>query len=325
MLKHKQLILEKIENVTRTNGIPDYTKHWKPPKSITQLSTGFEEHKFIEYLQKTVKSYHPHASVMVNQTISVNHSTSKHTQKHTQKKHTNIASPINHKRGPTLNYDARLNIGTITYYEYYLDFDDKYDKDPKFISLVSTVRETLNEWVANGMKGLIIDLRQHTGGWYIPFVSSLHNILNGSTLFGWDNSSITPNDPKWISYINGKIRYQTKLITKSDDTPHPNWKSGWNIPIAIIIGSKTYSSGEFCASIFYRGNPNIRVFGEKTGGGLSVNQTFKINKLIQINIPTQLTTTVDGSFHTEQYLMPDINTGRPITDAKKWILQHKIK
>ena len=320
MLKHKQLILEKIENVIRTNGIPDYTKDWHTAGNITQLSSELEEHKFIDFLQKTVKSYHPHSSVMVNQTISAIPSTLKHTQKHTPKKHTNTSSPINHKRRPTLNYDARLDIGIITYYEYYLDFDDKYDKAPEFINLVSTVRETINKWVADGMKGLIIDLRQHTGGWYVPFVSSLHTILNGSTLFGWANTSITPNDRKWISYINGKISYQTKLITQSDGTTHPDWKSGWNIPLAILIGQKTYSSGEFCASIFYRGNPYIRVFGEKTGGGLSVNQTFKINKLIQINIPTQLTTTVDGSFHTEQYLMPDINTSRPITDAKKWIL-----
>ena len=219
MLKNKQLILEKIENVIRTNGIPDYIKNWNPHQSITQLSAELEEHKFIDSLQKILKSYHPHSSVIFINTISESPSTRIQT-----------SSPENHKRLPTLNYDARLNIGTITYYEYYLDFDDKYDKDPKFISLVSSVRQTINEWVANGMKGLIIDLRQHTGGWYVPFVCSLHSILNGSTLFGWANENISPDDRSWISYNNGKIGYQKKLIEQPSGIP-TDWKSGWDIPI----------------------------------------------------------------------------------------------
>lgn len=91
------------------------------------------------------------------------------------------------------------------------------------------------------------------------------------------------------------------------------------IPIAIIIGNNTYSSGEIAAVIF-RGRNNVKFFGDKTGGGLSVNKTYKINTNINIAITEKLITSVDGYFFSNEYLIPDIYTDFPIIDAKKWIL-----
>jgi len=300
MLKHREVTLDKIKRIIKTNGIPAYYSKWSIPglhakKSLDELS----DETFIQYLQAFVKAYHPHSSIMV-------------TYNTTNENNTKITRDItNHKQSPKLTYDEKHKIGTICFFEYYLDLNDDYDKDPSFISITTTVNNTISKWLANGMAGLVIDLRKHTGGWYFPFVKSLHAILDGKTLFGWSNSHLLPTERKWISYINGKISYQTKQIQS-------HYVS--SIPIAIIIGEHTYSSGEFCASIFYRGDSNIRVFGANTGGGLSVNQTFSISKYIHLNIPTKLTTTVDGKFHDQQYLKPDTYTARPVTDAKTWLL-----
>lgn len=99
----------------------------------------------------------------------------------------------------------------------------------------------------------------------------------------------------------------------------------YNIPIAVIIGNKTYSSGEFCASIFYRNDRKIKIFGQRTGGGLSVNNTFDITDDIKLNISIQLVTTVDGHFHTKQYLEPNNKTTNQLRLRKNGLILINLK
>ena len=53
---------------------------------------------------------------------------------------------------------------------------------------------------------------------------------------------------------------------------------------------------------------------------MSVNNTISINNDISINLTEKLITTVDGIFHKEQIIYVN-KTSKPITDAKKWIIQ----
>ena len=93
-------------------------------------------------------------------------------------------------------------------------------------------------------------------------------------------------------------------------------------PIAIIIGKNTSSSGEISAAIFY-GKPNIKFFGEPTGGALSINEGHKINDNLELIITTAFYQTTDKKIHYDEKLYPDYQTNNPIKDAIKWINNFK--
>lgn len=196
MLNEQDFIINKIEEVIKQQGIPLYLSKWKPKKSKTHFTS---EKKFIDYLKTFVKSYHSHTSIDIS------------------KKYKKITIEKQSKKLPTFYYDDKTKIGRIKYYDYYLDFDDKYHKCEKFKLLVNTVRNKLKEWYKDGMKGLIIDLSQHKGGWFEPFVHSLDSILNNTTLFGYGKNKLQNQKNlgltiKTIIQNMDKNFYQIKLI-----------------------------------------------------------------------------------------------------------------
>ena len=70
-----------------------------------------------------------------------------------------------------------------------------------------------------------------------------------------------------------------------------------------------------------KSHPNVKLFGEKTKGMLSVNMSMPIDKKYEVVITTTLQTSNDGTF--KEYLEPDVYTKTPSTDAKEWI--HSLK
>lgn len=283
--------LETITNIDEAiikYGIPSYIQKWKKHKKKSLP-------KNIEEINKYVKIYHSHSSVTLNTNI---------------KKKKSLLN--NQKKIPSFYYDQKNKIGRIVFYQYILDFNDKYDKCPLFKKIVLEVQNKINFWIKNNIKGIIIDLRCHSGGWFAPFVYSLSSFLENCSLFSFNNQKTSQTEKNWINYSRKKINYSSHF-SNCFKTP--------KIKIGIIIGKKTNSSGEFCASIFYRKNKNIKIFGNRTKGNLSINNTFKINKNIKIHLPTNLITTVDGQFHHKEYLEPDLETNNPVYEAKKWICQ----
>ena len=290
MMEKYKNIIENITDIINKNGIVYYKNKWKKPV----LKKNYKNKKeFMKDINKYVKSYHNHSSISMK--LLNNTTTSS-------------------KKKPKFYYDNKTKIGRIIFYEYFLDFNDKYNKCPHYIKIISEVHNTINNWNKQNMKGLIIDLRKHKGGWYQPFVVSLSSILNNNTLFSFSNKKVKKTDKNWINYSNNTIIYNSMLRNKLNI----------KIPIAIIIGNKTASSGEICASIFYRNNKYIKIFGDNTYGKLSINNTFNILSNIQLHIPVSLLTSVDGKFHIKEHLEPDIYTNKPIFFAKKWILENDL-
>jgi C-terminal processing protease CtpA/Prc len=302
MLQNRRKIAQKVKQLITKNGIPVYLDKWNAELLVGKPfdNPRYTDKQFYADLTHYVKQYHYHSSL--NYKLVEDESNSGTPAK----QHTTIQ---NHKRLPEMTWDNTNKIGTIKYYEYYLDLDDQFANDPVFLQLTTTVQTKLLEWQHQGLQGLIIDLREHTGGWYFPFVKSLNTILRETALFGWSQSRVLPGTRDWITYTKGRISKQT--LSRDN--------INLIVPIAVIIGQKTYSSGEFCAAIFYRNSGQIKVFGQETGGGLSVNNIYKITSDIQLNIPVALPTTVDGTFHEKQNLVPHVKTEQPITMAKKWL------
>lgn len=240
---------------------------------------------FYHALKKYVRSYHPHSFIELE-------------RKNKREKA--------EKRLPTFHFDGK--IGRIVYYHYYVGFNDKFTRDPVYKKYLSRVRKKLKEWKQKGIQGLIIDLRQHKGGWFQPCLASLSPILNNNSLYGLANMRVKKTEKKWTNLERDRIVWKSRF------------KNRINLfcPIAVLIGKRTTSSGEFCAAAFYRNNKEIKTFGQETKGKLSSNAIIPIFKGVQLVLTSQLVTTVDGKFHKNEKLMPDVRTKKPIAAARKW-------
>lgn len=280
----QQSILQKVTRVIKQNGIPAYLKKWHPPKMKKKYPS---KRAFYHALEKYVRSYHVHSFIYV------------------QRK-TKATKEKAEKKLPIFHFDGK--IGRITYYHYYPSFNDKYTRDPIYKKYVTRVRKKLKEWKQKGIQGLIIDLRQHKGGWFQPCLASLSPVLNNNSLFAWSNKRIKKTEKKWLNLqgerIVGNSRFRNKI--------------NLFCPIAVLIGKRTVSSGEFCAAAFYRNNKEIKTFGQTTKGKLSSNATIPISKGVELVLTSQLVTTVDGKFHKDEKLYPEARTKKPITAARNW-------
>ena len=282
-------IIKKIIELIRENGIPKYIKKFKLSKKIP--SRFQNDDKMVNWINNNIiKKYHKHSFLKNNELIK-----------------SNIKNEIHPRKVPDVFWDDKNKIGRIKYYHFYnSNIESKTQKDKT--KTVKLVRKNIKKWLNKDMKGLIIDLRKHYGGNMWVFVESLVDILGDTTLLAFTNKKITKNEG-WIN----NIRNNTKFLTKELKV---------KIPISVIFGKDTNSSGEVSAAIL-KGRINTKSFGEKSNGKYSVNNNYKINNKYSLILTTTLTQTVDMEFSKDEYLVPDIKTTKPITEAKKWILKYK--
>ena len=97
---------------------------------------------------------------------------------------------------------------------------DKKDRD----KIVEFVDQFINN---KKLKGLIIDFRKHYGGSFVPVALSFGKYFD--TLFRFYQNKLSP----WATFSEDKIIY----------TKYKSNKNYFPIPIAIIIGKNTSSSG----------------------------------------------------------------------------------
>ena len=211
--------------------------------------------------------------------------------------------PGRHKPKPWELEDQRLpdtkmmdnGIGYVKYYQY-----SGYDKNTE-TQMVQKVERLLKR----KLTGLIIDLRYHSGGNMWPQLKSLRKIIANCKL-------ISMTDGK--SYISidktGHVNHNSTVRKKQLST---------DMPIAVLIGRNTVSSGEIIAMIFDH-RKNCKLFGHKTGGFLTVNDgPIPINHKFKMFLTIGYLTTIDGKTHRTEYVMPHVTTDEPIEDAVKWI------
>ncbi len=253
--------------------------------SVVNKKISFGDNLDLDAITKTLKNYHKHISI---------------TEPEKDK--------LIKNKMPKIKVDKN-NILTIKYYSYiYNDDTDFYEK------YVKHVQYTISKNICK-IKGIIIDLEDHYGGWMIPFIDSLSTtILNNTTLFKFQKDEDV-NDKGWWNIKNKKIIYGSgKYFGREINT---------DVKVAVLISNKTSSSGEFCASIFKRNLSNVKIFGQVTKGYLTVNVSYKLNDKYTINVPVYYCATVDKKIHRDEKLKPDVITTKPISDAKKWILENE--
>lgn len=139
--------------------------------------------------------------------------------------------------------------------DYYL----KYISDQKYIH-----KKNMSKY----QKGIIIDLRNNTGGNLWAMIASISFLFPNNQVLGY-----------FLNNENNQIEWGIKNnnIYENNITHFKKLETSNNPPkIAVIIGENTVSSGEALA-IALTSNKNIKLFGNKTGGYTSSNEEYLLS------------------------------------------------
>jgi carboxyl-terminal processing protease len=149
------------------------------------------------------------------------------------------------------------------------------------------------------VKGWIIDLRLNTGGniWFMlpPLASLIGDGITG----GIKHADGKPDTKAWIAagkvYGNGQV-YQV---------PNPGCTlPGPHVPVVVLVGPKTASSGEG-VMLAFKGRPNTIIMGEPTAGLITSNNSFQLRPGITMILATGYMQDRSGQFYTAA-LHPDV-------------------
>lgn len=171
----------------------------------------------------------------------------------------------------------------------------------------------------NKLKGLVLDLRINGGGAMYPMMLGLEQLLGQGRI----GSSITGTTSYWIIKDHGF--YLDNLMTSIKPTCYTN---ATTLPVAVVTGNATGSSGEFLAMTF-KGRKNTVFVGETTGGYVTTITGYPLTKNAYIYLSTGYSADRTGHVYTEA-LKPDIPVSGPdkfnnlkqdakIAAAAKWI------
>ena len=132
--------------------------------------------------------------------------------------------------------------------------------------------------------GVVIDLRDNTGGNMYPMISAVSPLLPDGV----------------ILQFKGKKR----------------------TPVAILTNDMTASSGE-ATLLCFRGLDNTKTFGSPTAGFASANQPFPLKNGYSLALTTGCDVARTGEVFCDDPIAPDVETETPLEDAISWIQSTK--
>ena len=142
---------------------------------------------------------------------------------------------------------------------------------PSFVDSLQTI---IREYDSAGACGWVVDLRQNPGGNMWPMLAGVGPLL-GDSLIGSFVVSGEPMTP-W-RYVRGRAWAGSDTVPSwaSRGTQPPYEMKRRYVPVALLVGKQTASSGE-ATLIAFLGRPNVRTFGDSTAGFASVNNGYQL-------------------------------------------------
>ena len=287
------VIYDTIVDLIKKEGIPSYVAAWERDLvPFHELPRKGNDATFLAALsERIVKRYHFHSRLLYDNADPVG---------------MRARAPTWGKKPPRIR--TRMvkgtRVGILSFYACSFRYDRTADRailDEQAHSVASAVRQ----WYTK-IDGLIIDLRNHSGGDIYPFLVGLGDILEGVTMYSWGHAPTTRKQRTW------EIGGTTKIGAFTTD------RLKCRFPVAVLIGPTTASAGEANAAMFYN-KPNVKTFGQDTAGFLSGNVVLTVYGNIEMQFTSALVTTSDGTFHKDQLIRPNVTTKRPLQDAIAWI------
>lgn len=168
----------------------------------------------------------------------------------------------------------------------------------------------------NNIKGWIIDLRKNTGGNMYPMITGLGPLLDKGTL-GY--------------FVSNNKKNPWKLMEKGEKM----WSSNAYVPnayklkkrperIALLVGGRTASSGEFTVVSFI-GQNNTRLFGQPTAGYTTGNRTYVLSNGSSLMLSISNAADRDkkdhiGAINPDVLVEQSVNKDADLEAASKWVL-----
>ncbi|MFB9988935.1 S41 family peptidase [Bacillus benzoevorans] len=146
----------------------------------------------------------------------------------------------------------------------------------------------LNELQDQGMKGLILDLRQNPGG-------LLDEAIKISSLFLPDKEVILQVEDR-----NGKRQSITSTSTKENP----------NVPLVVVIDKGSASASEILAAAVHE-SAHVTLVGEKSFGKGTVQQAKKFTDGSNLKLTTEKWLTPDGNWIHKKGITPDVEVTLP--------------
>jgi len=197
-----------------------------------------------------------------------------------------------------VSVQEKILIGNIGYLRVpSMPYGDRADLNKK----AQKLNDSLCFLIKKNVKGIVLDLRLNGGGAMYPMMLGLEHLLQEGNL-----GSFTGNlKENWVLKNNG---FYLDTIIQASIVPKCSIPAKL-IPVVVLIGPGTGSSGEFLA-ISFKKRKNTIFLGEKTAGYVTSIAGFKVTDVVYLNLSTGYGRDKMGQIY-EQALVPDISMNDP--------------
>lgn len=160
------------------------------------------------------------------------------------------------------------------------------------------------EAIPDTVSGVLIDIRQNTGGNMYPMIAAVHRFINdGDNMLRFRSRKRT----QWIplSFVCSGAGIEVK--------------SHIDCPVALLTDSLTASSGE-ATLLCFRGQENTKTFGGETAGYASANAPIAMPDGSSLVLTTGCDVARTDEVFCDDPIAPDVPTTNPEADATAWLL-----
>jgi len=192
-----------------------------------------------------------------------------------------------------INYQSNgknMKMGVITLPGFYMDYDEYYKGNPEYRSTTRDVKKLIGELKAEGVDGIVMDLRNNGGG-------SLPEAVDLTGLFIKEGPVVQVKNSA------------TKIEVLPDDDPQAFYTG----PLVVLTNRFSASASEIFAGAIQDYHRGV-VVGESTFGKGTVQTVLELNRFItdkepvgQLNFTIQKFYRVTGSSTQHKGVTPDIN------------------
>ncbi len=177
------------------------------------------------------------------------------------------------------------------------------------------LKSQVHQVLAGKHCGIVLDFSANSGGNMWPMLSGLSPLFSEGRLGAFqDRNGNNINIEKRAGgiFYNGRIASAQAATFFSQQYPV--------MPIAVIVGAKTASSGEI-VPILFDGQPHVRSFGQRTAGIATANTTYHLPNGGKAMITTAVTLNRHGKVF-DRYLVPDTISKEPLAAATSWLTKN---
>lgn len=162
--------------------------------------------------------------------------------------------------------------------------------------------------------GVIVDLRDNTGGDMGPMLAGVSSLLPNGTVLSFKSRANTSH----VMIDGGSVTGGGTPITVAST-------SKFTGPVAVLVDKETASSGE-ATMLSFRGLENSKSFGQPTAGYASANIFIDMPDGAGLMLTTAKDVARTGEEFAEDPVQPDVVTDNPEDEAKAWLTQQcKVK